>query len=253
MVLSSGGLVCATVMVPSPAPPALTLVLAVIAAALVVGAVISGSGPAVRAAVVVSTVFVIFTGGAWLSIGPVATALAVSALPLLALVLLQRHPAWHPALPWLRVGRVDLWVWALAAATVLLAATALTLFAILVRPEVSPYLSALRSMPPWLAVVGVVGFAVVNPVWEEVLYRGVLQEELTRTIGAWPAVGVQAVLFGLSHLHGFPSGWAGVAMAATWGFGLGVIRFRTGGLVIPYLVHVTANLTIGAIALVLLS
>ena len=112
----------------------LTLLLAVLAAALVVVAVVSGSGPAVRAAVVVSTVFVIFTVGAWLSIGPAATAVAVSALPLLALVLLQRAPAWSPALPWLRVGRTDPWVWALAVATVLLAVGALTLFAILVRP-----------------------------------------------------------------------------------------------------------------------
>ena len=79
-----------------------------------------------------------------------------------------------------------------------------------------------------------------------------LQGELAATVGTKPAVAVQALLFGLSHLHGFPSGWLGVAMAATWGFALGVIRMRTGGLVIPYLAHVVANLTIGALAVVLL-
>lgn len=41
-------------------------------------------------------------------------------------------------------------------------------------------------------------------------------------------------------------------MAGTWGFGLGVIRRRTGGIVVPYAVHVAANLTIGAVAVVLL-
>lgn len=253
LVLSAGALACATLITPpDQGSPVRSLVVATLAAALVITAVLTRSAPAVRAAVVVSTVFVIFTGGAWLGVGPVIIAVAVGAAPLLVLVLVQRRPAWRPALPWLRLGRLDLWVWILAATTVVIAAVALTLFAMLIRPGASPYLSMLRSMAPWLAVLGVVGFAVVNPIWEEVLFRGVLQGELSRTIGAWPAVVVQAVLFGLSHLHGFPSGWIGVAMAATWGFGLGVIRERTGGLVIPYLVHVTANLTIGALAVVLL-
>ncbi len=253
LVLAAGALACATVVTPpGPTSSVRTLVLAVLAAALVVTAVVQRSAPVFRASVVVSIVFVIFTGGAWLGVGPVVTAIAVSTLPLLVLVLVQQHEAWRPALPWLRVGRLDPLVWTLAAATVLGAVAALTLFAVLVRPEVSDYLMALRSMPPWLAVIGVVGFAVVNPIWEEVLYRGVLQGELSSTIGSWPAVVVQALLFGLSHLYGFPSGWMGVAMAATWGFGLGVIRRRTGGLVLPYLLHVTANLTIGALAVVLL-
>jgi len=253
LVLSAGTLACATVMVPpGPGSPVRALVMVVVAAALVIGAAVWRSAPAVRAAAVVSTVLVIFAGSAWLGVGPVVTAVAVSVLPVLVLVSLQRHTAWQPALPWLRVGRLDPWVWVLAAVTILLAAAALTSFAVLVRPEVSPYLMMLRSMPTWLALVGVVGFAVVNPVWEELLYRGVLQSELAATIGSWPAVVVQAVLFGLSHLYGFPSGWLGVVMAATWGFGLGVIRRRTGGVVIPYLVHVAANLTIGALAVVLL-
>lgn len=75
----------------------------------------------------------------------------------------------------------------LAAATTLAAVAALTLFAVVARPEVSSYLMMLRSMPIWLAILGVIGFAVVNPVWEEVLYRGVLQHELGRTFGPWPA------------------------------------------------------------------
>ena len=41
-------------------------------------------------------------------------------------------------------------------------------------------------------------------------------------------------------------------MAATWGFGLGVIRMRTGGIVVPYIVHFFANATIGVLAVALL-
>ena len=252
-VLAAGLLACATIIVsPSSELSARTLMTGVALAVLVLTAVLGQSAPALRAAMVVSTMFVIFTVGAWVGAGPAVTTVAVSALPLLVLVLLQRRSTWWPALPWLCVGRLGPLTWGLAAATVLGAGAGLTAFAVVVRPEVSSYLLSLRSLPWWIAVVGVVGFAVVNPVWEELLYRGVLQTELAATVGARPAITAQALLFGLSHLHGFPSGWLGVAMASTWGFALGVIRLRTGGLVIPYLAHVVANLTIGALAVVLL-
>lgn len=253
LVLAAGLLACATVVVPqSSEPSARTLGTAVAGAALVLTALVCRSAPAVRAALVTVTVFVVFAGGAWLGAGPVLTTVAAGALPLLMLVLLQRRPVWWPALPWLRVGKLDSGVWVLAVVTVLIAVAGLTLFAVVARPQVSSYLLSLRAVPAWLAVLGVIGFAVVNPIWEEVLYRGVLQGEPVATVGAWPAAVVQAVLFGLSHLYGFPSGWLGVAMATTWGFGLGMIRGRTGGVVVPYLVHVVANLTIGALAVALL-
>jgi len=253
LVLSAGALATATALAPPDRGTATrTLVLALVAAGLVIAAAVLRLAPALRAAAVVSTVFAGFTAGAWGGIGPVVTTVSVCVAPILVLVLLGRHRAWRPALPWLRTGRLDPGVWGLATATVLVAVLGLTTFAVLVRPEVSSYLLMLRSMPLWLALLGVLGFAVVNPVWEEVLYRGVLQGELARTVGPWPAVVVQAALFGLAHLHGFPSGWLGVLMAAAWGFGLGVLRQRTGGVVIGYLVHVIANVTIGVLAVLVL-
>lgn len=43
------------------------------------------------------------------------------------------------------------------------------------------------------------------------------------------------------------------AYLRSWGLLLGILRLRTGGIGIPYLVHVTANATIGTLAITLLS
>ena len=61
-----------------------------------------------------------------------------------------------------------------------------------------------------------------------------------------------AVLFGAAHWAGFPSGWVGMGMAAGWGLALGVIRIRSRGILIPYLVHVSANAVIGVLTVLLL-
>jgi hypothetical protein len=53
----------------------------------------------------------------------------------------------------------------------------------------------------------------VNAVGEEALYRGILQNELTDTLGRAPAVVVQAAAFGFAHLNGFPSGGVGAIIA----------------------------------------
>lgn len=62
---------------------------------------------------------------------------------------------------------------------------------------------------------------------------------------------MQALVMG-GALGGFPSGWAGVAMAAAWGLALRVIRVCSAGLLAPYLVQVSANSVIGIRALMVL-
>ena len=140
----------------------------------------------------------------------------------------------------------------IAVSTVVVAGAALTVWTLVVTPAAPPYLAQLQRLPVWLAILGVIGFAFVNPIWEEVLFRGVILQDLTEIWGPRIAVVAQAVLFGAAHWAGFPSGWVGMLMAAVWGLMLGVIRLRTGGIALPYLVHVTANAVIGSLAVVLL-
>lgn len=225
----------------------------VILAALTVAAVVAGGPASVRAVVFLDIAFLLFAGGTQLGWPPAVTTVLVCALPLAALLACGRASWLRPAAPWLRVGRRPGWVvLGLALATVVLAGAALTVWTLAVAPDVSPYLAELQRFPLWLAILGVVAFALVNPIWEEALFRGVVLEELTAIWGARTAVVVQALLFGAAHWAGFPSGWVGMVMAAGWGLTLGIIRLRTAGILIPYVVHVSANAVIGVLAIVLL-
>ena len=230
------------------------LVAGAVLAALTVASWRSRWAAPVRALVFLDVVWLAFLVGGpgrptWLQ--AVATVL-VCVVPLAALVACNRVPWLRPAVPWLRRGRFSGGLLLFGAITVVLAGAALATWAFDVRPEPAPYLLGLQDLPLWLGILGIVGFALVNPIWEEALFRGVVLEELGKVWGVAPAVVVQAVLFGIAHWAGFPSGWLGMAMAASWGLALGIIRVRSGGMALTYVVHVFANAVIGSLALVLL-
>lgn len=222
-------------------------------AALTVAATrVTGPSP-LRAVVYLDVAFLLFALGTHLRWPPAVTTVLVCLLPLAAIVASSRGSRLRPGTPWLRAGqRPDSSVLILAVGTVVAAGAALTLWTVLVEPAAPPYLAQLQRYPLWLAILGVLGFAVVNPVWEEAMFRGVVLEDLTAIWGPGAAVVVQALLFGAAHWAGFPSGWVGMLMAAVWGLLLGIIRLRTHGIVVPYLVHVTANAVIGSLAVLLL-
>lgn len=106
------------------------------------------------------------------------------------------------------------------------------------------YVQAAAGRPLWLLVVAGAGFSLVNAAVEEAVFRGVLQTALERVSGPGVAVVVQAVAFGLLHVVGVPTGLVGALMAGAWGLLLGVMRWRTGGLLAPYVAHVAADATI---------
>ncbi|WP_234361362.1 CPBP family intramembrane glutamic endopeptidase [Plantactinospora sp. BB1] len=243
--------VCAVLPI-DPAAPARTAVVAVLLAALIVAAAVLRSPAALRTAAFVGPLFGCFAVGILADWPPALTTVLVCALPLACLLLVGRWAGVAPAAPWLARGRLTPEAPWLGLATVLFGGVALVAWALAVRPEPAEYLRDLQRLPLWLAILGIVGFALVNPVWEEMLFRGVLLSELATVWGARAAVLLQAVLFGAAHHAGFPSGTVGMVMAGTWGLALGVLRLRSGGILVPYLVHVTANAVIGTVAVLIL-
>lgn len=135
---------------------------------------------------------------------------------------------------------------ALALSTVLVVGTsaALVAWVILARPN----LDDLRaSMPDSLAGLLVVGalFSVANAVWEEVTFKAILWDSMVElSFSTATILVVQALLFGLVHLNGFPRGWVGAGLAAVYGLVVGVLKTWTKALGLPIVVHVFADATI---------
>jgi membrane protease YdiL (CAAX protease family) len=99
----------------------------------------------------------------------------------------------------------------------------------------------ITEIPAWLLALAGVLFATANAAVEEMLFRGAILHHLGHAFGVWPAVALQAVAFGLLHLHGYPYGPIGVALATVYGLLLGAVRLRSHGLLAPWLAHVVAD------------
>jgi uncharacterized protein len=155
---------------------------------------------------------------------------------------LRRHP------PALGVGRLRSGTVLATAGITLLTVATLLAFDRIVRPDLS---RLVLHFPAWFAtrlVVACVTFALLNALMEEAIFRAVLFDGLIARLGVPLALVAQAVAFGLAHRHGYPPGHAGTVLAGAFGLALGILRLRSGGLLLPYVPHVAADVTIFVIA-----
>lgn len=95
-------------------------------------------------------------------------------------------------------------------------------------------------------------FIALNPLVEEVEFRGFLMEALLRKDDSLAVVGavifLQAFLFAIQHYKGgFPCGRAGFLLVFLWALVLGSFRYRADGSLLVYLIHVVADATIAVL------
>ena len=90
---------------------------------------------------------------------------------------------------------------------------------------------AIRHLPLALLLAAMNSFA------EEMLYRGVLFAPLLRQLRTNQAISMTAVLFGIAHYHGTPSGLPGMALTfiAGWVFGFAMVETRS--ILLPWFLH----------------
>ncbi len=98
-------------------------------------------------------------------------------------------------------------------------------------------LRTIEGEPAWVGAFLIVGAVLAAPVLEELLFRGVLQNLLTRVATPMQAWILTAVLFGLFH-------WSNpetIPPLIVFGLSLGYAYARTGSLMLPIAMHVLFN------------
>ncbi|TMP95555.1 MAG: CPBP family intramembrane metalloprotease [Verrucomicrobia bacterium] len=146
---------------------------------------------------------------------------------------------------WLRVGHPTLPMWIAAATVAVGSAVSLLLWFKLARPDVTWQAGLIPTWSPGRLVLLGLGFALFNAAVEEMIWRGVVFHALERTgLPTFQVVLMQAVSFGVVHLHGFPSGSLGILLASAYGAILGVLRWQTRGLLVPFVAHAVTDLSI---------
>jgi membrane protease YdiL (CAAX protease family) len=167
----------------------------------------------------------------------------ISTLPMLL------FNATRKTLLWLKFGKIDHVAHAGLIVTSISAAVALLLWASWTDKFglATEMVAGLKAYPRWfIFVIGIPVFALLNALVEELIYRGLLQAMLDRILNArLPVIFLQATAFSAMHfMSGFPNGVVGYLMVLVYGMMLGYLRYRSGGLLVPVLTHILADLTI---------
>jgi membrane protease YdiL (CAAX protease family) len=152
------------------------------------------------------------------------------------------------AFDWIKPGVLGGRQVLIVGAIALLSAISLVCWYRIVHPDVSD----LTKLMPHAGVAVLIAagglFSIANAICEEFFWRGAVYASLERALLPGAAViAIQAASFGMAHLHGFPRGTSGIALATIYGLLLGWVRKSAGGLLAPVLAHVFADLTIFSI------
>jgi membrane protease YdiL (CAAX protease family) len=151
---------------------------------------------------------------------------------------------------WFRPGRLGGDTWLLVSLVVVVSTGALVAWNLICRPDLGPNRANIPPMPLWLLPLAGVAFALLNSAVEETIFRGVLLQALDSAVGAGAiSLVIQAVIFGWLHYSevGFPKGLVGVAMASVYGLLLGYLRYRSRGIMAPWLAHAGTDIVVFAI------
>lgn len=143
-----------------------------------------------------------------------------------------------------KMGKINKWVVLLIIGTVI-SCVALVFWYILFNPEVVDLENMLPTKNIVLIIFTGLLFALFNSITEEIIVRGIIWDGLSVIFKSpYIIIPLQAILFGIMHINGFPSGWIGVFLASIYGIFLGIIRYKSNGIFYPILSHFFVDLFI---------
>ena len=82
----------------------------------------------------------------------------------------------------------------------------------------------------------IVGICILVPIAEELLFRGIIQGELSASMSPWLAVFVQAVLFSAFHMQAVQSAYVFLP-----GLAMGIAYMASRSIIVPILMHMVFN------------
>jgi len=97
--------------------------------------------------------------------------------------------------------------------------------------------------PLAFALFGILSSA-ANALAEEFWYRGYFLGLLARVLKPWQGIALTALLFGIIHIHGIPSGALGVALAAIYGAVLAIWTWKRGSIWQAVCLHFLTDMVI---------
>jgi membrane protease YdiL (CAAX protease family) len=162
-------------------------------------------------------------------------------------VVVGMSPHLRKSVLWIRPGRLGVDIWVLVALLALISSGAPMAWRAVGRPDLGPCRANIPAMPLWLLPFAGVAFALINSAVEEAIFRGILLQALDSAVGAGIiSLVIQAVFFGWMHYSevGCPKGLSGVAMAAVYGLLLGFLRYRSRGMLAPWLAHAGTDIAV---------
>lgn len=150
---------------------------------------------------------------------------------------------------WLNPGKLDRYSLGLALFIIIFSTAGLIFWGLNnhYSGEAINTLTSISQHPKFLILFfGIPIFAFVNAVFEETVFRGIMQTALSKIFGPGLfVIFLQASAFGAAHyITGFPNGTIGVLMTFVYGFAIGIIRERTNGILWPIAVHTIADFII---------
>lgn len=171
---------------------------------------------------------------------PILLILAAYGLPVAA------APRLRASVGWLKRGTLDKLTWGMTGVFAVVSALGVTAWRFLAHPDLAAFRGFVPAgVPLWLLPIGIVLYAALNALYEEVVWRGILTQSLEAAAGpGWGALLAQSLGFGLWHFHGFPGGWLGVGLAGVFALLMGWLRHRSRGLLAPWLAHMAVDTTI---------
>lgn len=174
---------------------------------------------------------------------PLSVLLIIPIMVYTAVVLLT--PPLRRETAWLKWGAVTRRLVAWSIVVVVVSSAALVVWYRLVGPDIAVFTEFIPERPLYQLLIGGLGFALINGVVEEVIFRGILWDGLRALIPVtWVFLLVQGLFFGTAHFWGVPNGILGAVLATIYGIMLGVIRLRSGGLAMVIVTHACADIVI---------